>query len=45
MVDDEPTILAFLKQVLGSEGYDVETVSSGREALEDWKRGIQPYPF
>ena len=34
MVDDEPTILAFLKEVLGGEGYDVETVSSGKEALE-----------
>ena len=34
MVDDEPTILAFLKQVLGSEGYDVETVSGGEAALK-----------
>jgi len=33
VVDDEPTILAFLKRVLGGEGYEVETVSSGREAL------------
>ena len=33
MVDDEPTILAFLKKVLGGEGYDVATVSSGEEAL------------
>jgi len=34
VVDDEPTILAFLKKVLGGEGYDVETVSSGEEVLE-----------
>jgi len=34
VVDDEPTILAFLKRVLGGEGYDVETASSGGEALE-----------
>jgi len=34
VVDDEPTILAFLKKVLGGEGYDVETVSSGGEALK-----------
>jgi len=34
VVDDEPTILAFLKRVLGGEGYDVETASSGEEALK-----------
>jgi len=34
VVDDEPTILAFLKKVLGGEGYDVETASSGEEALK-----------
>jgi len=33
VVDDEPTILAFLKKVLGGEGYDVDTASSGEEAL------------
>ena len=33
VVDDEPTILAFLKKVLGGEGYDVETADSGKEAL------------
>jgi CheY-like chemotaxis protein len=33
VVDDEPAILAFLKKVLGGEGYDVETVGNGREAL------------
>ncbi|MDD4985913.1 MAG: PAS domain S-box protein [Dehalococcoidales bacterium] len=34
VVDDEPAILAFLKKVLGGEGYDVTTAGSGREALE-----------
>ncbi len=34
VVDDEPAILAFLKKVLGSDGYDVATAGSGREALE-----------
>jgi len=33
VVDDEPTILAFLKKVLDDEGYDVETASGGKEAL------------
>jgi len=33
VVDDEPTILTFLKKVLVSEGYDVATASSGEEAL------------
>ena len=34
VVDDEPTILAFLKEVLGGEGYDVATAGSGKEALD-----------
>jgi len=33
VVDDEPAILTFLKEVLGGEGYEVETTSSGEEAL------------
>jgi len=33
VMDDEPTILIFLKKILGGEGYDVETVGSGKEAL------------
>ncbi|MDD4986827.1 MAG: response regulator, partial [Dehalococcoidales bacterium] len=33
VVDDEPTILAFLKKVLGGEGYEVTTIGSGKEAL------------
>ena len=41
VVDDEPIILAFLKGVLGGEGYDVEAVSSGREALK--KIGSKEY--
>jgi CheY-like chemotaxis protein len=34
VVDDEPAIPAFLKRVLGGEGYEVTTVSSGEEALD-----------
>jgi len=34
VVDDEPAILAFLKKLLGGQGYDVATSGSGREALE-----------
>ncbi|MDD5510213.1 MAG: PAS domain S-box protein [Dehalococcoidales bacterium] len=34
VVDDEPAIMAFLKKLLGGEGYDVATAGSGREALE-----------
>ena len=33
VVDDEPAILVFLKKVLGGEGYEIETTSSGEEAL------------
>ncbi len=33
VVDDEPSILAFLSEVLGHEGYEVETAGSGKEAL------------
>ncbi|MDD5702978.1 MAG: response regulator [Dehalococcoidales bacterium] len=33
VVDDEPTILALLKKVLGGEGYEVTTTGSGKEAL------------
>ncbi|HLG20438.1 MAG TPA: sigma-54 dependent transcriptional regulator [Bdellovibrionota bacterium] len=33
IVDDEPSILEFFEILLKSEGYEVETVSSGREAI------------
>ena len=39
VLDDEPSILSYLKNVLCSEGYDVETVDNGEEALEMIKNG------
>lgn len=32
-VDDDPTVLIFLEQVLKAEGYDIHTTSDGRGAL------------
>ncbi|MBT4140206.1 MAG: response regulator [Candidatus Latescibacteria bacterium] len=32
-VDDDPTVLIYLEQVLKSEGYDIQTTSDGRGAL------------
>jgi nitrogen-specific signal transduction histidine kinase len=37
VVDDEPTILRFLSRVLTKEGYEVETVDNGDDALERLK--------
>ncbi len=34
VVDDEPSILAFLSEILAREGYEVETTDSGKEALD-----------
>lgn len=34
VVDDEPNMLVLFRRVLGKEGYEVETVSSGKQALE-----------
>ena len=38
VVDDEPKICQFLKEALGSIGYDVLTAASGPEALEQLRR-------
>ncbi|MCS7012415.1 MAG: sigma-54 dependent transcriptional regulator [Chloroherpetonaceae bacterium] len=38
VVDDEHTILAFIKEALSEEGYTVETASNGREALSIAKK-------
>ena len=32
-IDDDPTVLIFLEQVLKSEGYEIQTTSDGRGAL------------
>ena len=34
VIDDEPNVLSFLKEVLTREGYEVETADNGEEALE-----------
>ena len=34
VVDDEPSIRKYLQTLLEVDGFDVETVSSGREAIE-----------
>ncbi len=39
VVDDEPTILGALSKFLRSRGYDVQTASSGAEALEKLGQG------
>jgi len=34
VVDDEPLVAAIMADILGLEGYEVETAKNGREALE-----------
>src|SRR5712691_6401166 len=34
VVDDEPLVVALMTDILGLEGYEVETAENGREALE-----------
>ena len=40
VVDDEPSIRKYLQTLLEVDGFDVETVSSGREALEKVRAGL-----
>ncbi len=42
VVDDEPSIRKYLQTLLEVDGFDVETVSSGREALNKMKKGERP---
>ncbi len=42
VVDDEPSIRKYLQTLLEVDGFDVETVSSGREALNKVKKGERP---
>jgi DNA-binding NtrC family response regulator len=42
VVNDEPSIRKYLQTVLEVDGFDVETVSSGREALEKVNKGERP---
>jgi two-component system response regulator AtoC len=42
VVDDEPSIRKYLQTLLEVEGFDVQTVSSGREAIEKINSGARP---
>ena len=42
VVDDEPSIRKYLQTLLEVDGFDVEAVSSGKEALERVNRGERP---
>ena len=42
VVDDEPSIRKYLQTLLEVDGFDVETVSSGKEALERIGTGERP---
>jgi two-component system, NtrC family, response regulator AtoC len=42
VVDDEPSIRKYLKTLLEVDGHQVETVASGKEALERVGRGEKP---
>ena len=39
VVDDEPSIRKYLQTLLEVDGFDVGTVSSGKEALNKVKKG------
>ena len=42
VVDDEPSIRKYLQTLLEVDGFDVETVSSGKDALERVNKGPRP---
>ena len=42
VVDDEPSIRKYLQTLLEVDGFDVEAVNSGREALNRVKKGERP---
>src|SRR6202158_4581128 len=42
VVDDEPSIRKYLQTLLEVDGFDVETVSSGNDALEKVNKGERP---
>ena len=41
VVDDDPDILVFLRTVFEQQGYEVLTVDSGRDCIEELKRGFK----
>src|SRR6266852_401823 len=42
VVDDEPSIRKYLQTLLEVDGFDVEAVSSGKDALERVNKGERP---
>src|SRR5438876_6543032 len=42
VVDDEPSIRKYLQTLLEVDGFDVEAVSSGREAIKRISDGVHP---
>jgi CheY-like chemotaxis protein len=42
VVDDEPSIRKYLQTLLEVDGYDVETVSTGKEAIERVSKCARP---
>src|SRR5437667_10863611 len=42
VVDDEPSILKYLQTLLEVDGFEVEAVSSGKDALERVNKGQRP---
>jgi CheY-like chemotaxis protein len=42
VVDDEPSIRKYLQTLLEVDGYDVETIGAGGEAIELLKTGQRP---
>ena len=42
VVDDSPTVLLSLKNLLEMHGFKVETASDGKEALEKLECGVKP---
>src|SRR6266576_2401140 len=42
VVDDEPSIRKYLQTLLEVDGFEVETLSSGREAIKQISQGLRP---
>jgi CheY-like chemotaxis protein len=42
VIDDEPSIRKYLQTLLEVDGFDVETLASGREAIKQISEGKRP---
>src|SRR5690348_13754951 len=42
IVDDDPVVRVALSEMLGDEGYETSTASTGRSALELLRSGLRP---